>query len=126
MPKARRAAHATVPIPKGEEAKARTFYGQALGLREIPKPAALAARGGVWFDLDGFQVHATVEERPASLPMGGAGVRLAFEVDDVEAMRKDLTRRQVNVQDAPPIPGARRFHALDPWGNRLEFIQKAA
>ena len=36
-------------MPREEEAAARAFYGNLLGLREVAKPEALADRGGVWF-----------------------------------------------------------------------------
>jgi hypothetical protein len=38
--------HVQLAIPPDREAETRRFYGDVLGLREIPKPAALAARGG--------------------------------------------------------------------------------
>ena len=38
--------HVQVAMPAGEEARARAFYGDLLGLDEIEKPPALAARGG--------------------------------------------------------------------------------
>ena len=43
------------------------FYGGLLGLREIPKPRALAARGGVWFRLGRQELHVGIEPdfRPA-------------------------------------------------------------
>ena len=119
-----RRAHVALPLPKGGEAEARRFYGQLLGFKEVMKPASLASRGGVWFDVEGFQVHLTPDEHAAARPPG-TGARPAFEVTDAEALRQDLSRRQVNVSDAPPLPGFRRFYVLDPFGNRLEFLQKA-
>lgn len=119
-----RAAHVALPLPKGGEAEARQFYGQLLGFKEIMKPATLASRGGVWFDLGGFQVHLTPDEWAEKRPPG-SGARPAFEITDAEGLRADLSKRQVNISDAPPIPGYRRFFALDPFGNRLEFLQKA-
>jgi catechol 2,3-dioxygenase-like lactoylglutathione lyase family enzyme len=41
--------HVQLAMPAGAEDRARQFYRDVLGLEEIPKPAALAARGGVWF-----------------------------------------------------------------------------
>ena len=50
--------HVAVTIPAGSEDEARGFYAGILGLREIPKPTNLAARGGVWYALaDGRQLH---------------------------------------------------------------------
>src|SRR5215470_16363758 len=41
--------HVQVAAPPGCEEAARAFYGELLGLDELPKPAELADRGGVWF-----------------------------------------------------------------------------
>ena len=59
--------HVQVAMPRGLEDEARRFYGDVLGLREIPKPPALAARGGAWFELGDAQLHLGVdpEFRPA-------------------------------------------------------------
>ena len=54
--------HAQITIPKGEEAKAREFYCDFLGLQEIPKPESLQGRGGFWMELDGFQIHVGTED----------------------------------------------------------------
>jgi membrane dipeptidase len=40
--------HVQVAAPPGCEADARRFYGAVLDLPELPKPEALAARGGVF------------------------------------------------------------------------------
>lgn len=102
--------HVQLAAPPGCEDEARAFYGGVLGLREVPKPPALAARGGVWFE----SVHIGVEEgfRPARK------AHPAFVVDDLDA----LAERIGDVQWDDAIPGVRRFYATDPWGNRLEFV----
>ena len=41
--------HVQVSMPRGQEATARAFYVEALGLTEVPKPPDLAGRGGCWF-----------------------------------------------------------------------------
>ena len=98
--------------PPGCEAEARRFFGGVLGLREVEKPPALAARGGVWFE----QLHVGVEEefRPARK------AHPAFVVDDLDA----LAARLGDVEWDEALPGTRRFYARDPWGNRLEFVQR--
>ncbi len=63
-----RLSHVNVTLPPGGEQAARAFYGGLLGLPEIPKPEAIRARGGVWFDAGGLHVHlsAIAEEYHAS------------------------------------------------------------
>ena len=41
--------HVQLAMPEGGEAAARAFYGGLLDLPEVPKPAALQGRGGVWY-----------------------------------------------------------------------------
>jgi hypothetical protein len=41
--------HVQLAAPAGSEDAARAFYGGLLGMVELPKPAALAARSGCWF-----------------------------------------------------------------------------
>ncbi len=59
--------HVQLACPPGSEAALRAFYHGVLGLEEIPKPPALAARGGCWFRGHGIELHLGVEEgfRPA-------------------------------------------------------------
>ena len=59
--------HVQLAIPQGGEGAARRFYGDALGLTEVAKPPALAARGGCWFRGDHIELHLGVEAafRPA-------------------------------------------------------------
>ena len=59
--------HVQLAAPLGCEPAARRFYGELLGLPELPKPEALAARGGAWFQCGAQQIHIGVEQefRPA-------------------------------------------------------------
>jgi hypothetical protein len=49
--------HVQLAIPAGREAEARAFYSGVLGLPEVPKPPALAGRGGVWFENGLIRLH---------------------------------------------------------------------
>ena len=49
------------PSRRGGEDAARTFYGSLLGMTELAKPAALAARGGCWFTAGTAVLHLGVE-----------------------------------------------------------------
>ena len=80
MPSVKRLQHTSIPMPPGGDEQARAFYGKVLGMREIPKPAGLAAMTVVWFAAndDGDEVHVFKEEQlgpnsaaPASLPRSG-------------------------------------------------------
>lgn len=106
--------HVQVAAPPGCEAEARAFYGALLGLSEVEKPPALAARGGVWFGC--LHVGVTPDFVPA------AKAHPAFRVRDLEVLAARLTEAGVDVRWDAEIPGVARFYADDPWGNRLEFV----
>jgi catechol 2,3-dioxygenase-like lactoylglutathione lyase family enzyme len=53
--------HVQLAMPAGQEAQARAFYAELLGLTEVAKPAPLAARGGCWFAGPGTMLHLGIE-----------------------------------------------------------------
>jgi len=108
--------HAQVAAPPGCEAEARRFYGGLLGLREIEKPAALAGRGGVWFD----GLHIGVERDFSPARKAHPGLRIA--PDRLDGLAQRLSDAGAPVEWDEAIPGVRRFYTADPWGNRLELL----
>lgn len=110
--------HAQVFYPAGEEAAARRFYGDQLGLREIPKPESLRSQGGLWFEApNGGQVHLSIEADLALHPRR----HFAFRVADVGRSRRELEASGVRSEDAAPITGWRRCYVFDPFGNKIEL-----
>ena len=110
--------HVQVSIPRDGERLARAFYADLLGLTEVPKPEALRARGGCWFHGGAAVLHLGVEE--PFLPARKA--HPAFRVDDLDALAARLRAADVECTFAADVPGVHRFHCLDPFGNRLEFV----
>lgn len=111
--------HIQLAIPPAGEESARAFYGDLLGLAELPKPAELAARGGVWFALGTQALHLGVET--AFVPARKA--HPAFAVDDLETCQAHLQASGVETVPDTTLVHVRRFYAADPFGNRLEFVQ---
>jgi len=89
-------------------------------MMEIPKPQELAKRGGCWFESGSLQVHLGVEEdfRPAKK------AHPAFRCNDYDELVSRLRAAGVQVSDAEDIPGVRRCHVHDPFGNRIELISQ--
>jgi enamine deaminase RidA (YjgF/YER057c/UK114 family)/catechol 2,3-dioxygenase-like lactoylglutathione lyase family enzyme len=113
--------HVQIAAPPGCEAEGRRFFGELLGFREVPKPPALAARGGLWFQCGAQQVHIGVENdfRPAKK------AHTAFRWPDEASLAQVKARLQaagVATKDDGEIEGTVRFFVEDPWGNRLELI----
>lgn len=112
--------HVHITIPKGAEAEGRAFYANLLGLPEIPKPASLAAMGGVWLQLGDIQLHIGIEDNVDRL---ATKAHLAYEVTDLALWADKLAAYGIAIHDSIPIPGYKRFEIRDPFGNRVEFIQ---
>jgi catechol 2,3-dioxygenase-like lactoylglutathione lyase family enzyme len=112
--------HVQVAAPPRCEEEARRFYGELLGLSEIPKPAPLAERGGVWFSLGGHQLHVGVEE-PFE-PARRAHPALRVTDEGLEKLAERLIEAGAVVRWDEGLPGVRRFYTEDPWGNRLELL----
>ena len=111
--------HIQIAAPEGCESAARDFYGALLGMREIGKPELLRARGGCWFECGSQQLHIGVEKDFRSAKKAHP----AFAASNLDELRKALLARGCKVTDDTSIPGLRRFHTEDPWGNRLEFVE---
>jgi catechol 2,3-dioxygenase-like lactoylglutathione lyase family enzyme len=111
--------HVQIGIPAGGEALARAFYGAALGLEEIPKPAHLAVRGGLWFRAGPQEVHLGIEPEHRAL----LRAHPAFRVEGLDVLRARLREHGFEPYDDLPLPGHRRFYVKDPFGNRLEFLE---
>ncbi|ANE44298.1 VOC family protein [Deinococcus puniceus] len=112
--------HVQTEAPAECEAEARAFFTGFLGLPELPKPAALAARGGAWFGLpDGRQLHIGVT--PNFVPRDKG--HLALRCPDLDAVTERASRFGIAcVPDAELAP-TRRVFLCDPWGNRLEILE---
>jgi catechol 2,3-dioxygenase-like lactoylglutathione lyase family enzyme len=111
--------HVQLAIPRGGEPECRTFWGEILGMTELEKPAALAARGGCWFRGGGLEVHLGVEEPFAPARRAHPGIL----VSEIDGLAQRLQERGVPVTWDDDFPGMRRFYAHDPFGNRLEMLE---
>ena len=116
--------HVQVAAPAGCEERARAFYGETLGLRELEKPAALAGRGGCWFACGDRQLHIGVAD--PFLP--AAKAHPALRVHDAEALAALLRRLGAagfSVRRDVDLPGSERAFVDDPFGNRIELVAPA-
>ncbi|HJR80102.1 MAG TPA: VOC family protein [Anaerolineales bacterium] len=113
--------HIQIAIPHGEEEKARAFYRNVLGFTEIPKPPPLAKRGGAWFQSANVQVHLGVEPdfRPARK------AHPAFLVNHLDSLLAKIQHAGFDVDASQPaLDGYKRAHVFDPFGNRIELMEK--
>ncbi len=109
--------HLQVTIPVGEEAAARKFYVELLGLTEIEKPDDLKPSGGFWVEIADIQLHIGVEP-----PTGTSKRHPAFEIGNFDEVKQRLKEAGVPLREDHPIPGFHRFSIYDPFGNRMELL----
>ena len=114
--------HVQLAMAAGGETKALEFYSGLLGIPEVPKPAALAARGGVWFQHGPVKIHLGVERdfRPARK------AHPALLVRDLAALVRRLGEAGIGVVEDEALPGYARVYVSDPFGNRLELVEETA
>jgi catechol 2,3-dioxygenase-like lactoylglutathione lyase family enzyme len=112
--------HVQLAIPPGEEDRARDFYVGVLGLREVPKPGSLTGRGGAWFVGGSVKLHLGVEEdfRPARK------AHPALLVNGLDELERRCVAAGLEVSRDVPLDGLRRLHIFDPFGNRIELMER--
>ena len=112
--------HIQLAMPRGEEDVARNFYSGLLEIPEVPKPPELAKRGGVWFESGRVKVHLGVDTdfRPARKAHPG------FIVRNLTALLAKLREAGIEVVEAEPLPGFDHACISDPFGNRIELMER--
>ncbi len=110
-------------------ARARRFYSDLLGLKEIARPDL--GFPGIWYSIGACQLHLMVppEERPAGEPEGpfaGRVRHLALAVVGWETLTARLKVEGVSLREPAPVPGGpRRVFVKDPDGNVLELVEES-
>jgi predicted enzyme related to lactoylglutathione lyase len=112
--------HVQVAIPLGSQDRARAFYCGVLGFSEVQKPASMAERKSIWFAAGSVNLHLGIEAdfHPAKR------AHPAFVVEGLDDILASCERAGVTVKPDVSFDGFRRVHVIDPFGNRLELMQK--
>jgi len=120
--------HFTITAPSGHMDKARWFYGELLGLTEIPIPKDLQAHYELlWFKMLDFLLHIEFTKnfvRPdAHLHGVETPHHIGIEIKNLSATRKELEAKGAQTRDAVILSDRERFYLIDPFGNCLEIIE---
>ncbi|MCO5220935.1 MAG: VOC family protein [Thermomicrobiales bacterium] len=112
--------HTSVPMPADGAERARDFYGGALAMTEKTPPSSLS--NIVWFEAgpNGDEVHCFVDFEFEAI---GNQQHLCLQVNDLEALRAQLTERGVPIEETIPITNRPRFFVRDPFENLIELVQ---
>lgn len=108
--------HVQLAIPTGGEHDARAFYVDRLGFTEVPKPDAMARRGGAWFEAGAVRVHVGVD--PSFTP-----ARTAHPALTCRGLDALVAAAGLDAAWSDDVPGLKRCHVSDPFGNRIELIE---
>lgn len=111
--------HIQLAMPRGGEAKARTYFCDLLAMTEEEKPYPLNERGGCWFRKGSVILHIGVDKD--FTPQMKA--HPAFVIAELRALEIKLREDGYPVVWDDALPERTRFYTTDPFGNRIEFIQ---
>jgi len=120
--------HVNLLIDAGADAlsQARAFYEGLLGLQPLERPANTdSGNPGAWYQCGVQQLHLTTE-KGASVVNKASRRHPAFRVADLEALREKLEAAGIEIIAGNRFPGQERFFVRDPWGNRLEFVERTS
>lgn len=113
--------------------KARWFYGTVVGMKEVPRPPNFTF-GGAWFqDSSGDELHLIVAgdttappgfQDPGPGQHTGLATHIAFEVDNLEAMKTRLEEHGLEILGGPMMrgDGVEQLYLHDPDGYMIEFF----
>ncbi|MCL4507982.1 MAG: VOC family protein [Chloroflexi bacterium] len=112
--------HATIAVNELEAS--RHFYGELLGLVEIPRRFYISAPG-TWFLAGDREIHLLV--RPNDDKLTGS-YHIAFRCNDVAKKVSDLESAGVKISGYPSVrtDGTIQAYIEDPSGNRIELQQR--
>ena len=130
----KRVDHMNLQVPPDREEQALSFYRDLIGFRPLKKPDSLGPGGGhfcvskePWYELHVGVARGTrfrdVSENNALQN------HLAFQVDDLIAVKKKFADAGVEIREAKPAFSLERdfhqdrFFVRDPGGNLLEILE---
>lgn len=116
MIKARNFSHVSLRVTDAERAK--RFYREVLGLKEVPRPDLPFA--GAWYGIGANQLHLISSEKL------GAGIdpkapHFALDIEDFDAAKQTLKQLGIDFLENPNAVGGRQLWLLDPDGNLVEL-----
>lgn len=112
--------HIQLAMPPDREEDARRYFGDLLGMVEELKPAILASRGGCWFQSGQVVIHLGVEQEFCLQKKAHP----ALVVADLDGLAARLAADNYPVDWDDNWPERRRFYSEDPFGNRIEFMER--
>lgn len=111
--------HIQISIPEGRVPDALAFYVDVLGFTRVPKPAELS-QTGAWLTQSGINIHLGEQDDFAT----DGHAHPAFCVSDLNSLLAKIENVRCRIRRDDGPTGYARASAWDPFGNRLEFMQR--
>ena len=99
-------------------AASRRFYGELLGLKEIPAPKTFDFVA-LWYDLGGTYLHLLQKPTPDTI----SPRHFCLHVSDIAVARAHVVAHNIPIDETVKIPGAERFFIRDPDSNGIEILK---
>lgn len=115
--------HVALTFPPGDQDRVRAFYGDALGIPEMPVPDAVSPElGWVWFATEDASVE--LHFIPSAHAPDPAHIHhMCLEVPEIAPIAATLAGLGHAVTTAgTAIPGRERVFVRDPFDNLIELV----
>jgi catechol 2,3-dioxygenase-like lactoylglutathione lyase family enzyme len=113
--------HAYHTVPADGAGALRHFYGDLLGLKEIPKASILSELPLIWFEVGETHLHFCLD---SSWERGHVDHHIALYVEAPESIVARLRGEGLEVHEKPSFTdyGYARCYVYDPFGRQVELI----
>ncbi|HKO95893.1 MAG TPA: VOC family protein [Pyrinomonadaceae bacterium] len=113
--------HVNVTVPSELEERAKQFYGELLGLRQIPKPPGPRQFVGAWYQIGATQLHLSIEN---DVQNSASKRHVCYFVEDLGVAAERLRGAGFEIIRERDDPDeSSRFFVRDPGGNMIEIAQ---
>ncbi|HEX2033975.1 MAG TPA: VOC family protein [Chloroflexota bacterium] len=112
--------HVLLGVPPDQKQTAKRFYEEVLGFVPLASPLESGGSGNLWwYECGSSELHIALvaDYRPNVRP------HVAIRVKDLPAYRERLRRHGIETRLNFGYAGSWRIYIVDPWNNRLEFIE---
>ncbi|MDA0240012.1 MAG: VOC family protein [Proteobacteria bacterium] len=120
--------HEGIPVASDKLEECIAFYTNVLGLKLLPRPAALdKIAGGAWLgdEDDTVQFHLIANDDTLvpgeDARIEPAGRHTAWRIEDIDAFRDRMRALDVPFQEISSLIGEAQVFVLDPQGHTWEF-----
>lgn len=111
--------HVQVSIPSGQLDRALAFYIDVLGFERVPKPADMR-QTGAWLVQGAVNLHLGEEDVFAA----SENAHPALRVDNFQVLMDIAGQNGLKTRMDKGPSGFHRGSIWDPFGNRIELMQK--